>query len=180
LQSIPDSLIIDLKRFSYDQRRHQVVKLSQRVSFPKSLNISEYMNASTDGSVSDALYELSAVIVHLGSADFGHYLTYVRTPPGGSRSMRRQVRKAPPAKLFFSGSRGDESDDEEKDGEAPSSGAASDASGAWFLCDDAAVTPADFSAVAEDGFGVSGSSGVKLGAVSSSSAAYALLYERKK
>jgi hypothetical protein len=176
--SLPNSLIVDLKRFTFDQKRHQVVKLSQRVAFPKSLDISEYLNSSADSSVSNAIYDLSAVIVHFGSADFGHYLTYVRTLPGEASQEKRQVKKAPPAKLFFKGSRGDESDDE--DGGTTSSATSDASGGTWFLCDDAVVAPADFETVAEDGFGLSASGGLKLGAVGSSSAAYVLLYERKK
>lgn len=172
----PDSLIIDLKRFTYDKKRHQVVKLSRKVSFPETLNISDFMNVTGSSSATaDALYDLSAVIVHMGSAEFGHYVTYVRASPGVTGMVRPYARKAPPAKLFFNGSSNEDSDDES----TGASNGARDGSVPWFFCDDAVIAPSDFETVAEDGFGVSGPA-AKVGGVAISSTAYVLLYEKKK
>ncbi|BFU24585.1 ubiquitin carboxyl-terminal hydrolase domain containing protein [Entamoeba histolytica HM-1:IMSS-B] len=68
---LPWILPIQLKRFTWDEK-----KINGKVAFPLQLNISKYGM--------DGLYDLYAIVVHLGKTKFsGHYISYCKTPSGG-------------------------------------------------------------------------------------------------
>ncbi|XP_071359077.1 ubl carboxyl-terminal hydrolase 18 [Trachinotus anak] len=78
LLSLPRILCVHLKRFrnSHGYTR----KLDCRVTFPETLDFSEVVKEafSSDFAQNECKYTLYAVVVHSGSAMFGHYTAYVR------------------------------------------------------------------------------------------------------
>eukprot|EP00038_Savillea_parva_P001912 m.108393 g.108393 ORF g.108393 m.108393 type:complete len:386 (-) comp10658_c0_seq1:1108-2265(-) len=71
----PKILIVQLKRFEYHERYQCLTKLSARVPFPLELKL---FNTTADAD--DQIYELQAVVAHLGSRlNSGHYIAVVRS-----------------------------------------------------------------------------------------------------
>ena len=68
-------LVLQLKRFGYDRVAKEPTKLDSDVSFPIVLTKEELITAGVLGAAQCWLY---AVIVHAGTANFGHYTCYVR------------------------------------------------------------------------------------------------------
>lgn len=62
----PPFLIIQLARFEYNYAMYTRTKIDTPFDFPIDLRFGDYD------------YKLSGVIVHIGTADFGHYVSYVR------------------------------------------------------------------------------------------------------
>ena len=84
LLQLPRLLCLQLKRFSCEQMAPwRGSKLCHWVQYPIHLDMSPYCTPSTGSGSSSSLagsgYRLSAVIVHRGSLDGGHYVTYVRS-----------------------------------------------------------------------------------------------------
>ncbi|XP_014327196.2 ubl carboxyl-terminal hydrolase 18-like isoform X2 [Xiphophorus maculatus] len=78
LCSLPQILCIQLKRFR--NIRGFTRKLNCRVTFPETLNFSEFQREtfSSHFTQNDCRYTLYAVVVHYGDAMWGHYTAYVR------------------------------------------------------------------------------------------------------
>lgn len=76
IKSLPNNLIIHLKRFTYDFERNQSVKINSRFEFPIELNIEEYCVKSDFEK--EYVYELNGITVHTGCAQGGHYFSYIR------------------------------------------------------------------------------------------------------
>ncbi|XP_067346131.1 ubl carboxyl-terminal hydrolase 18 isoform X1 [Channa argus] len=78
LLSLPPILCIHLKRFrnSHGYTR----KLDCRVTFPETFDFHDIVKKAfcTDFAQNDCIYTLYAVVVHSGTAMFGHYTAYVR------------------------------------------------------------------------------------------------------
>jgi len=69
---LPKVLVVQLKRFEYNQWRRE--KINKSVSFPvKNLNLSQFVKESTDMSVRNANYTLYGIVNHGGSLNGGHY-----------------------------------------------------------------------------------------------------------
>ncbi|XP_041935246.1 ubl carboxyl-terminal hydrolase 18 [Alosa sapidissima] len=82
LCSLPQILCIHLKRFRYEGGFTQ--KLHCKVTFPDTLNFSSILDPDCISDVfkkDDSPYSLYAVVVHSGTAMFGHYTAYIQ-PPG--------------------------------------------------------------------------------------------------
>lgn len=71
--SLPDVLVVHLKRFIFDRRRRQ--KNRTMVDFPLELDMAPYMVEPPDHPV---LYRLYAVSNHSGSLGSGHYTAFAR------------------------------------------------------------------------------------------------------
>ncbi|KAJ7172374.1 hypothetical protein C8R46DRAFT_1348809 [Mycena filopes] len=72
----PLVLLIQLKRFLYDQRGEVASKLEQEVQFPTTLDVGEYLAASPGSPV---LYDLFGIVFHIGaSTASGHYFACVQ------------------------------------------------------------------------------------------------------
>ena len=65
IKSLPPHFIIQLKRFEYDYRTWHRTKISSPFSFPLKLELT------------GRSFTLRGVVVHRGSADFGHYFSYI-------------------------------------------------------------------------------------------------------
>ena len=70
----PQVLICHLKRFKYSEEYRRYTKLNYRVAFPSQLKLENTLNYNED-----LLYELYAIIVHLGPGfQYGHYMSFVK------------------------------------------------------------------------------------------------------
>jgi ubiquitin C-terminal hydrolase len=69
----PPVLVIQLKRFDYDKRSSERYKINDPFAFPFSLDLHEILAHSEH-----VLYTLAGVVVHAGTAQCGHYTSYVR------------------------------------------------------------------------------------------------------
>jgi hypothetical protein len=64
IRQLPNILALHLKRFKYQEAVGRYIKLSYRVVFPFQLRL---FNTSDDVANPDRLYELFAVVVHIGT-----------------------------------------------------------------------------------------------------------------
>ncbi|SPQ99121.1 unnamed protein product (mitochondrion) [Plasmodiophora brassicae] len=88
LDDLPNTLIFHLKRFELNFETFMNEKLNNRFEFPLRVNMEPYtkraltpqlQSASSEGAVPEQLdYELAGVIIHIGTADAGHYYSYIR------------------------------------------------------------------------------------------------------
>ncbi|KAJ3189810.1 hypothetical protein HDU85_000094 [Gaertneriomyces sp. JEL0708] len=77
IKRTPNILAVHLKRFKYQERLQRYVKLSYRVPFPLELRLFNTADGAADP---DRLYQLFAVIVHIGTGPHhGHYVTLVKS-----------------------------------------------------------------------------------------------------
>ena len=89
---LPPILTIQLKRFVFDFTTHTRSKLQHRVTFPDMIDMAAFGHGEEGGgsgeetasssSASPAMYDLFAVLMHSGTANGGHYFSYIRTPHG--------------------------------------------------------------------------------------------------
>ncbi|KAF7921904.1 uncharacterized protein EAE97_011195 [Botrytis byssoidea] len=84
LTDVPDNLIFHLKRFDFNLRTLARNKINDYFTFPPSIDMRPYkveylMNES--GEVEEDMFELVGVLVHSGTAESGHYYSYIRERP---------------------------------------------------------------------------------------------------
>lgn len=65
IKTLPNVLSLHLKRFKYQEELGRYVKLNYRVTFPFQLRL---FNTSDDSEDPDRLYELFAIVVHVGGS----------------------------------------------------------------------------------------------------------------
>ncbi|KAF9401029.1 hypothetical protein BGX21_002899 [Mortierella sp. AD011] len=99
---LPQNLILHLKRFDYDMDTMRRIKINDRFEFPTSLDMEPYtldyltrkeqaQDAAAAGAASPTIhlaggqentaafqYNLVGVLVHTGTADSGHYYSYIK------------------------------------------------------------------------------------------------------
>jgi len=89
LRELPRVLTLQLKRFGYDVRTGQRFKVNTPFSFDTAIDMQPYVRGADDDDTSAAAatgvaaptpmpYELYAVLVHAGSANFGHYYALIK------------------------------------------------------------------------------------------------------
>ncbi|OJJ67421.1 hypothetical protein ASPBRDRAFT_341882 [Aspergillus brasiliensis CBS 101740] len=91
LKDVPDNLIFHLKRFDFDMVTMLRSKINDEFQFPEFIDMSpfkvEYLSDQTS-EVKEDIFELVGVLVHSGTAESGHYYSYIRERPasgaGGS------------------------------------------------------------------------------------------------
>jgi ubiquitin carboxyl-terminal hydrolase 12/46 len=77
LKSLPNVLVLHLKRFKFIEQAGVFRKVNYRVAFPKELRLP---NASDKAQNAERRYRLSAVVVHMGSRpNQGHYLAVIHS-----------------------------------------------------------------------------------------------------
>jgi len=77
--SPPGTLILHLKRFSYDKYGNEGKKLQNDVAFPKELDLKDLDLMTPESRALQTGYYLRAVVVHKGlSLGRGHYIAYAR------------------------------------------------------------------------------------------------------
>jgi ubiquitin C-terminal hydrolase len=69
---LPQTLILQLKRFRYDLKTCQRTKIPRPFEFPLDFSASDYFEGQT------AFYRLAGLVVHRGTAESGHYTSLVR------------------------------------------------------------------------------------------------------
>lgn len=81
VKKLPKILALHLKRFKYTEDLQRNVKLFHRVVYPRNLRLD---NTTHDAQDKDKLYELYAVVVHIGGGPYhGHYVSVVKTETAG-------------------------------------------------------------------------------------------------
>lgn len=81
IKKLPKILALHLKRFKYTEDMTRLQKLFHRVVYPYYLRM---FNTTDDAEDPDRLYELYAVVVHIGgNAYHGHYVSVIKTQDRG-------------------------------------------------------------------------------------------------
>lgn len=81
IKRLPRILALHLKRFKYTEDLQRLQKLFHRVVYPFHLRL---FNTTEDAEDPDRLYELYAVVVHIGGGPYhGHYVSIVKTQDRG-------------------------------------------------------------------------------------------------
>jgi ubiquitin carboxyl-terminal hydrolase 9/13 len=81
IKRLPKVLALHLKRFKYTEDMTRLQKLFHRVVYPYHLRM---FNTTDDAEDPDRLYELYAVVVHIGgNAYHGHYVSIIKTEDRG-------------------------------------------------------------------------------------------------
>ncbi|CAK7274619.1 hypothetical protein SEPCBS119000_006265 [Sporothrix epigloea] len=89
LRDIPDHLIFHLKRFDFNLRTLQRSKINDHFSFPHELDMRPYtieqLSSPSEKQTLD-IFELVGVLVHSGTAESGHYYSYIRERPSSKEN----------------------------------------------------------------------------------------------
>lgn len=84
LKDIPNHLIFHLKRFDYDLMSGIRSKINERFEFPMEIDMApyniDYVKSPTASPAPD-LFELVGVLVHSGTAESGHYYSFIQERP---------------------------------------------------------------------------------------------------
>jgi len=81
IQKSPKILALHLKRFKFTEDMQRNLKLFHRVVYPPTLRL---FNTTDDAADPDRMYELYAVVVHIGGGPYhGHYVTVVKNDETG-------------------------------------------------------------------------------------------------
>ncbi|KAE8149454.1 hypothetical protein BDV25DRAFT_156255 [Aspergillus avenaceus] len=90
LKDVPDNLIFHLKRFDFDMITMLRSKINDEFQFPEHIDMSPFKVESLsdpNADVQEDVFELVGVLVHSGTAESGHYYSYIRErPTAGARS----------------------------------------------------------------------------------------------
>ncbi|CAG8519826.1 15599_t:CDS:10 [Acaulospora morrowiae] len=90
IKTLPKNLIMHLKRFDFDMELLKRVKINEYFEFPTRINMEpytlDYLIRKESGQIDDSKiddksqfeYELVGVLVHTGTADSGHYYSFIR------------------------------------------------------------------------------------------------------
>ncbi|KAI2630709.1 hypothetical protein GGR54DRAFT_165232 [Hypoxylon sp. NC1633] len=87
LKDIPDNLIFHLKRFDFNLRTLTRSKINDYFPFPTKIDMQPYtIEHLSDPSCNTEpdMFELVGVLVHSGTAESGHYYSYIRERPSTS------------------------------------------------------------------------------------------------
>jgi ubiquitin carboxyl-terminal hydrolase 34 len=87
LKDIPDNLIFHLKRFDFNLRTMQRSKINDFFAFPDKIDMRPYTIDHLSNPAEDRpedIFELVGVLVHTGTAESGHYYSYIRERPTDS------------------------------------------------------------------------------------------------
>lgn len=84
MKDVPDNLIFHLKRFDFDMLTMLRSKINDEFQFPEKIDMTpykvEYLSES-DSQLEPDIFELVGVLVHSGTAESGHYYSYIRERP---------------------------------------------------------------------------------------------------
>lgn len=84
LKETPDNLILHLKRFEYDIAQQRRNKINDYFEFPSTIDMSPYQIDHLKDDAEEKgpdVFELVGVLVHRGTAEHGHYVSYIRARP---------------------------------------------------------------------------------------------------
>lgn len=95
LKTLPNYLLIHLKRFEFDYEKMKNFKVNDSCEFPFLLNVEPYTaeglarrDAQLSGNEPAPMihplsyydYELTGIVVHIGTTDSGHYISFIKDP----------------------------------------------------------------------------------------------------
>ena len=90
--SLPNVLILHLKRFELDYNTFETVKVNDACSFPFQLDLGPFTHSSLQqqriDDDMDSVYELCSILVHRGVANGGHYYSLIKTRDGRDTWMK--------------------------------------------------------------------------------------------
>ena len=120
LNKLPNVLIIHLKRFYLDYETCHTTKINSKMEFPRKLNLKEFCieeitknyTISKEDSNDDIYekendyyqYELKGINIHTGSADGGHYFSYIDSFREGEGNIMAQPQNGKDNWLTFNDS----------------------------------------------------------------------------
>ncbi|TPX26244.1 hypothetical protein DIZ76_011705 [Coccidioides immitis] len=84
LKDIPDNLIFHLKRFDFDVSSMMRSKINDEFHFPERIDMAPFKVehlSNADAPVEADIFELVGVLVHSGTAESGHYYSYIKERP---------------------------------------------------------------------------------------------------
>lgn len=84
LKEIPDSVIFHLKRFDFNLRTQSRSKINDYFAFPDRIDMRPYTIehlSNSPGGSSEDWFELVGILVHAGTAESGHYYSFIRERP---------------------------------------------------------------------------------------------------
>ena len=94
LKDVPNNLIFHLKRFDYDLIHGTRTKINERFEFPLEIDMAPY-NVDYLKDVSEPphpdVFKLVGVLVHQGTAESGHYYSYIQERPSQEHHMSKWV-----------------------------------------------------------------------------------------
>ncbi|KAL9131097.1 MAG: hypothetical protein Q9217_000859 [Psora testacea] len=94
LKDVPDNLIFHLKRFDYDLIHGTRTKINDRFEFPMEIDMTpynvEYLKDAAKPPTPD-VFALVGVLVHSGTAESGHYYSYIQERPSLSAEGKKWV-----------------------------------------------------------------------------------------
>ena len=80
LWSLPNYLIVHMQRICFNYNKFENEKVNTRWEFPEDLNVYDY-TADKDKNkpkTDHYDYKLKGIVVHIGSAEYGHYFSYIK------------------------------------------------------------------------------------------------------
>lgn len=78
-KKLPRTLIFNLKRFEYNMQTFQRYKLNDFFEFPMNVDLKKWCKFDgEDDQNQETNYELKGVLIHSGSAQAGHYYSYIK------------------------------------------------------------------------------------------------------
>lgn len=87
LKDIPDNLIFHLKRFDFNLRTMQRTKINDYFTFPHTIDMRPYTVAyltNPEQDIREDMFELVGILIHSGTAESGHYYSYIRERPSST------------------------------------------------------------------------------------------------
>ena len=82
LKVLPRTMVINLKRFEFNYNTMQRKKVNDYCEFPEKINFYKWTKAGQDNISPDNLddyeFELAGIVVHSGTAEGGHYYSYIK------------------------------------------------------------------------------------------------------
>lgn len=79
IKKLPEVLVINFKRFKYDEKVDKLVKLFESISYPFKLRLFN----TTENQEEFNLYELYGLVIHIGAGPtHGHYVSLCKVKPG--------------------------------------------------------------------------------------------------
>ena len=84
LKHLPNILIIHLQRIAFNYETYQNEKINSKIAFKRKINIKNYttdrnINEDNKKNMDNYEYNLIGVVVHSGTAQFGHYYSFINT-----------------------------------------------------------------------------------------------------
>lgn len=91
LKEVPSNLIFHLKRFDFDLTTLQRSKINDRFEFPAEIDMTpytvDYLNDPDSDCPAD-IFDLVGVLVHAGTAETGHYYSYIKSKIASERGSQ--------------------------------------------------------------------------------------------